>query len=210
MKIHDISMSIYEGMPVYKSKEEKQPKFEVTQDFNTGTVHETRIHIDLHTGTHVDAHLHMIKDGDTIEAISLEELVRTCKVFDFTHVTDGISKKDLEAKDIQAHDFVLFKTKNSFDKEFNSEFIYLKEDGADYLTELGINGVGIDALGVERNQPGHPTHKTLMKHGIIIIEGLQLAEIEEDTYLMVAAPLKLLHVDAAPARVILIKDMPLI
>lgn len=210
MKIYDVSMSIYEGMPVYKNKEEKQPKFEVTQDFNKGSVHESKVHIDVHTGTHVDANLHMIKDGNTIEAISLNQLVRPCKVFDMTHVSEGISKSDLEAKDIQADDFVLFKTKNSFDKEFNFEFIYLKEDGAAYLTQLGISGVGIDALGVERNQPGHPTHKTLMKQDIIIIEGLQLAEVEEGTYLMVAAPLKLLRVDAAPARVMLIKELPLI
>jgi arylformamidase len=208
MKVYDISLPIYEGMPVYKNKEEKQPKFEVVQDFNSGSVHESRIHLDVHTGTHVDAHLHMIEGGTTIEAISLEKLVRLCKVFDLTHVVDGITKRDLENKDIAANDFVLFKTKNSLDNEFNFEFIYVKEDAAAYLTELGVAGVGIDALGVERSQPGHPTHKTLMNKDVIIVEGLQLSEIEEGEYLMVAAPLKLLHLDAAPARVLLIKDLP--
>lgn len=208
MKVYDISLPIYEGMPVYKNKEEKQPKFEVVQDFNTGSVHESRVHLDVHTGTHVDAHLHMIEGGTTIEGISLEKLVRFCKVFDLTHVVDGISKSDLEGKDIAADDFVLFKTTNSFDKEYNFEFIYMKEDAAAYLTELGVAGVGIDALGVERSQPGHPTHKILMKKDIIIVEGLQLSEVEEGDYLMVAAPLKLLHLDAAPARVLLLKDLP--
>jgi arylformamidase len=208
MKVYDISLPIYEGMPVYKNKEEKQPKFEVIQDFSAGSVYESRIHLDAHTGTHVDAHLHMIEGGTTIEAISLEKLVRPCKVFDLTHISDGVSKTDLEVKDIDTNDFVVFKTRNSFDKEFNFEFIYLKEDAAAYLAEVGVAGVGIDALGVERSQPGHPTHKTLMKKDIIIIEGLNLSEVEEGEYLMVAAPLKLLRLDAAPARVLLIKDLP--
>jgi arylformamidase len=201
-------MPIHENMPVYKNREEKKPRFEVTQDFTTGTVHETKIHIDVHTGTHVDAHLHMINGGDTIEALPLEQLVRPCKVIDVTHVTDGIGKADLETKQIDKDDFILFKTKNSFDKEFNFDFIYLKEDGASFLADKGIQGVGIDALGVERSQPGHPTHKTLMAKNIIIIEGLQLAEIEEGEYLLVAAPLHLLNVDASPARALLIKDLP--
>ncbi|MDQ0339663.1 arylformamidase [Caldalkalibacillus uzonensis] len=208
MKIYDISMPIHQDMPVYKNKVEKKPHFEVMSDFKTGKVHETRIHLDVHTGTHVDAHLHMFEDGETIEAIRLEELVGPCKVLDFTHVEDGISKADLEQKQINPSDFILLKTKNSFDTEFNFEFIYLKEDGARYLADIGVKGVGIDALGIERNQPGHPTHKTLMNKNIIILEGIKLDQVDERVYFMVAAPLKLLNVDAAPARVMLFDQLP--
>ncbi|GGK18796.1 cyclase [Caldalkalibacillus thermarum] len=208
MKIYDISMPIYEQMPVYKNKEEKRPRFEVMSDFKTGKVHETRIHLDVHTGTHVDAPLHMFEDGETIESISLEKLVGPCKVLDFTYVKDAISKADLEQKQMKANDFVLFKTKNSFDTGFNFGFVYLKEDGARYLAEMGVRGVGIDALGIERNQPGHPTHKTLMNKNIIIIEGLKLDQVAEGEYFLVAAPIKLLNVDAAPARVLLFDQIP--
>src|SRR5690625_4148830 len=147
-------MPIYEGMPVYKNKEEKQPRLETIMDFSKGSVHETRIHLDVHGGTHVDANLHMLEDGDTIEAISPEQLVRRCKVIDVTDVTDGVTRSDLEDKDIQKGDFILLKTKNSFDEEFNFDFIYVKEDGAAYLAEKGIDGVGSDSLGIERSQPG--------------------------------------------------------
>ncbi|WP_202080656.1 cyclase family protein [Caldalkalibacillus salinus] len=208
MKIYDITLPVYEGMPVYKNKEEKQPSFEVTQDFETGKVHETRIHLDVHTGTHVDAHLHMLPDGETIESIPVEELIGPCKVFDLTGVEKGIAKEDIVNLDIQEHDIVLFKTKNSFDTEFNFEFIYVKEDAAKHLADIGVKIVGIDALGIERAQEGHPTHKSLMHKNVIIIEGLQLKEVQEGHYFMVAAPLKLQGTDASPARVILFDQAP--
>ena len=56
--------------------------------------------------------------------------------------------------------------------------------------EKQIAGVGIDALGIERDQTDHATHKQLLGSGIIIIEGLQLKDVEVGEYLMVAAPLK--------------------
>ena len=200
MKIYDITAPIFEGMPVYKNKPEKQPK--ITRATNAH-VTESRLELDVHSGTHIDAPLHMINDGDTFETISLEQLVRPVKVLDLTHVIDGITKGDLEKFELQENDFVLFKTSNSGDEGFNPEFVFLKEDGAQYLAELKITGVGIDALGVERSQPNHPTHKALFGANIIVIEGLRLQEVEAGTYFMVAAPLKLIGTDAAPARVIL-------
>ncbi len=204
MKIYDITAPIFEGMPVYKNKPEKQPKI---NSVTNAHVTESRLELDVHSGTHIDAPLHMINEGETFETISLEKLVGSVKVLDLTHVEDGITKTDLEKFDLQKNDFVLFKTKNSFDEAFNFEFVYLKEDGANYLANLQINGVGIDALGVERSQPNHPTHKALFGANIIVIEGLQLREVEEGTYFMVAAPLKLIGTDAAPARVILLEDI---
>ncbi|UOE92045.1 cyclase family protein [Alkalihalobacillus sp. LMS39] len=206
MKVFDISSPIYEGMPVYKNKPEKQPKL---QTATNGYVTESRLDLDVHTGTHIDSPLHMVTDGDTFESIEIEKLVCPCKVFDLTHVDEKITAEDLKQFEISKDDFVLFKTKNSFDEEFNFDFIFLAECGASYLAEKQIRGVGIDALGVERAQEGHPTHKTLFGHDIIVIEGLQLKEIESGEYLMVAAPLKLIGTDASPARVLLLDGVTL-
>ncbi|WP_082234093.1 cyclase family protein [Halobacillus massiliensis] len=200
MKMIDITAPVYEGMPVYKNKEEKQPNF---KSQTNGHVTESRLEIDAHTGTHIDAPLHMVNDGDTFESISLDSLVGEAKVFDLTEVEDGITKRDLEELDIKENDFVLFKTKNSFEDEFNFEFIYVKEDAANYLVEKKIRGVGIDSLGIERSQPEHPTHKALFGAGIIVIEGLRLKDVDPKSYQMVAAPMKLLGTDASPARVLL-------
>ncbi|UTR09759.1 cyclase family protein [Evansella sp. LMS18] len=204
MKIIDISAPIYEGMPVYKNKDEKQPKITTVTNKH---VTESRIDLDLHTGTHIDSPLHMINDGDTFETIPLEKLYRECKVFDLTAAEDRITAEDLKDLDIEENDFILFKTKNSFEEEFNFEFIYLAEDGAKLLAEKGIDGVGIDSLGVERSQPDHPTHKTLFGNGIIVMEGLRLKDVEPGSYFMAASPLKLSDTDASPARVVLLEGI---
>ncbi|MBU9713414.1 cyclase family protein [Evansella tamaricis] len=204
MKVIDISSSIYEGMPVYKNKSEKQPKISTVTN---GHVTESRIDMDLHSGTHIDSPLHMINDGPTFETIDINELVGPCKVFDLTHVKDRIKASDLESYQIEEKDFVIFKTRNSFDEVFNFDFIFLAEDGANFLAKKGIRGVGIDALGVERSQPGHPTHKILFNSGVIVIEGLRLKEVDQGEYLMIAAPLKMVGTDASPARVILIDEL---
>ncbi|WP_142826687.1 cyclase family protein [Planococcus soli] len=204
MKMYDVTGEIFEGMAVYKDKPEKQPKL---NQLTNGYVTETRLEMDVHTGTHIDAPLHMTVGGETFESISLDKLVGQCKVLDLTASENGISKADLEGFEIEKEDFVLFKTKNSFDDHFNFDFIYLAEDGANYLSELGVRGVGTDALGIERSQEGHPTHKTLFAHDIIIIEGLRLKEVEQGEYFMVAAPLKLAGTDASPARVMLFEGL---
>lgn len=202
--MYDISVPIYEGMQVYKNKAEKQPKIET---ITNGYVTESRLSLDVHSGTHIDAPLHMINDGETFETISLERLVGSCKVIDLTHVTNGITANDLSAFGIEENDFLLLKTKNSWDEQFNFDFIYLEESGAKFLVEKGIRGVAIDTLGIERSQEGHPTHKTLFQNGIIIIEGIQLKEVEQGSYFMVAAPLKLIGTDAAPARILLFEGL---
>lgn len=207
MKVYDVSSLIIEGMPVYKNKQEKQPKLTTVTN---GYITETRLQLDAHTGTHVDAPLHMVIEGEPIETIQLEKLVGQCKVLDLTAVEDKITKTDLQRFDISLDDFILLKTKNSFDEQFNFDFVYLAKCGAEYISKIGVRGVGIDSLGIERSQDGHPTHKTLFSNKVIIIEGLRLNEINEGAYFMVATPLKLSGIDASPARVILLAGLKVI
>ncbi|MGX1263851.1 arylformamidase [Rossellomorea marisflavi] len=204
MKIYDVTAPIHSDMPVYKNKPEKKPS--IKTDTN-GHVTESRISIDLHTGTHVDAPLHMFNEGETIETIDIKQLVRQVKVFDLTDAEENISYEDIKDLDIEENDFVIFKTKNSWDEEFNFEFIYVAADAAKHLAEKKIAGVAIDALGIERAQEGHPTHRTLMGNGVIIMEGLRLKDIEPGQYFMVAAPLNVQKTDASPARVLLFDEM---
>ena len=116
-----------------------------------------------------------------------------------------ISAEDLRQFEIVADDFLLFKTRNSYvADEFDFNFVYLDHTGAQYLIEKGIAGVGADAVGIERAQADHPTHIGLLSNDIIIIEGLRLAQIAAGEYFMVAAPLKMVGVEAAPARIFLL------
>jgi arylformamidase len=138
--------------------------------------------------------------------IDISRLVTQCRVYDFTGIQEKISAKDLKTRDIRPGTFILLKTRNSYFNGFDPDFVYMDASGASYLSELGISGVGIDSLGIERAQPGHETHKTLLGSGIIILEGLRLAEIQEGEYKLAALPLKIIGTEAAPARAVLIEE----
>lgn len=206
MKIYDISMTIHPNMQVYKNKEEKKPIFITRANHINSHVHETSITIDLHTGTHIDAPLHMLKDGATTETYDFKYFITTAKVFDFSNKDDVIAKDDLLTKEISENDFILLKTKNSFSDDFDYNFVYLSGDAAKYLVSKKIIGVGIDGLGIERNQPTYDTHKSLLSNKVMILEGVRLKEVLEGSYKLIILPLKIANVEASPARAILIED----
>lgn len=204
-RIYDVSMEISPEMQVYKNKDAKRPHLSITADHPSHGVRETRISMDLHTGTHIDAPLHMVKGGATMAGYRVEEFVAPCHVLDLTGVEQGIGRKELVSQPLETGDFVLLKTRNSASEEFVSDFVFLAKDGAEYLASLGVKGVGIDALGIERNQPDHDTHRILFEQQVMIIEGLRLAQVPPGPYLLVAAPLRIKGVEASPARVLLLE-----
>lgn len=209
MKVYDITQTIEETMIVYKNKPEKRPVIAITRDHALGGVRESSVTLDVHTGTHLDAPLHMLPEGETIDSIDLHQLITPCRVLDLSHLERGIEASDLEPYQINIGEVVLFKTRNSHENFFNPDFIYLTENGASYLVSRGVRGIGTDGLGIERAQPGHPTHRQLFGAGVYIIEGLALGAIVEGTYTLVALPLKLKGLDAAPVRAILIDHLSL-
>lgn len=204
MKIFDISMPISYSMPVYKGLEHKRPIFKIDSDFTSGSAYETRLEFNLHTGTHVDTPKHMIEAGYTLENLKLPRVIAGCKVFDLTDVQDKITDKELMRFDIREGDFILLKTRNSFENILEKDFIYVDRSGARYLAGLKIKGVGIDALGIERGQADHETHISLFNSDVIILEGLVLKDIEEGEYLLSAVPIFIPGVEAAPVRAYLI------
>lgn len=205
MKIFDVSMAIHENMTVYKNRESKRPSVKRVRNFEEDGINESEITMNLHTGTHIDAPLHVFKDGSAVESIDIQRLITKCRVLDMTGL-EKITEADLRKKEIERGSFVLLKTDNSYTDDFGDGFVFLEKSGAEYLAGLNVKGVGIDALGIERDQGGHPTHNTIIGSGAIIIEGLRLKEIEEGDYMMYALPLNILNADGAPARVVLIKS----
>ena len=214
MILHDISMTIEPGMAVYKERDEKKPRFSVSRDFSNSSVFESRLDLDLHTGTHVDMPLHMLSEGASSDSWGLETFFTPSLLLDFSHLAgDRLTADDLQQKDNEAHAetsifkpgmSVLLKTANSFKEGFDYSFVFLEKSGAEYLAGKKVGGVGIDALGIERDQPGHDTHKTLMRAGAWILEGLQLAEVPQGLYTLAMFPLKISGVEALPVRALLL------
>tara|TARA_Y100000310_G_scaffold304369_1_gene343462 strand:+ start:10253 stop:10882 length:630 start_codon:yes stop_codon:yes gene_type:complete len=207
MKIHDISLTISEDMAVYKDKQEKKPKIDITRTMDEGS-NESKFHMESHTGTHADAPYHMLDSGKKLDKLELEPFIGNCIVLDLTNSKDSIKKEDLEDKKtlIEKGDIVLLKTKNKSENKFDFNFTYLDKSSAEYISKLEIKSVGIDNLGIERAQPEHETHIILFKKGIQIIEGLDLSKIKQGRYFFIGLPLKIKDGDGSPIRAVLIED----
>lgn len=214
MIMHDISITVEPGMTVYKDKPEKKPSLITTRDFIDSKVYETRVEMDLHTGTHIDMPLHVLPNGCNSDCWDIENCFTRCLVLDFSSLaSDRITAAELEKKRraLQQGDHdswpgktVLLKTRNSFDSGFNYNFVYLAESGSHFLAAMKIRGVGIDALGIERDQPDHSTHRALLGSGIWILEGLRLGQVPEGNYILALMPLKIGSVEALPTRALLL------
>lgn len=205
MRVIDISMMIEPGMTTWGLKSENAPRHRMLRRFAQGGVNESELTINLHTGTHLDSPFHMLDGGEPTECLRLEDLITPCRVLDLTHVRDGIMEGDLAPHDIQAGEFLLLKTENSDKEPYYPGFVSIKSDAARYLAARSIKGVGIDALGVERDQPDRATHRALLGAGVIILEGLRLKGVAPGSYTLIALPVKIKNADGAPTRAVLIE-----
>lgn len=169
----------------------------------------SRIHMSVHTGTHMDAPLHFIANGRSIDELPFEATVGEARVIEI-HDAVAIRRAELVPHDIQEGERILFKTWCSTrawkSDKFVEDFVYIAEDAALYLAERGIASVGVDYLSVGGYvHDSAETHVALLRAGIWIMEGLDLSTVEPGTYNLICLPLKLMGADGAPARAILRK-----
>jgi len=204
-KLLDVSVPLRQGLPTYPNN----PPFElhpVQRIADGGSANVSRLSMSSHSGTHVDAPFHFIEDGIGVDELSLEILIGRARVVE-VNKRGGITADDLQHAGLREDLRVLFKTPNSAlwnSDTFYEDYTYLTDAGARYLVEQGVKIVGIDYLSVEQfKKPGAPAHRTLLSNGVIIIEGLNLAEAEPGMYEMYCLPLLVTGGDGAPARVVL-------
>ncbi len=209
MKIIDISWPICDATTEYKDK--KSITFTQLKTFDKDGVRESSFCFNAHTGTHVDAPSHFLKDGKTIDEVHLDRLMGKAILLDLVTIGDSIGEDDLNGYEIEEGDIVLLRTANSAytpTDPFVRDFIYLDPSGAQYLAEKRVKAVGIDYLGIERGDPDHRVHTTLMQADIAIIEGLRLGHVQAGTYFLVCLPLAIVGPESAPARAILLTGAP--
>ena len=162
-----------------------------------------------HMGTHVDAPDHFLNNGKTVEKLALSVLSGRVYVLHLPEV-DLITAAILEKAEIPPRTRrVLFKTRNSDYwmkqlKEFQSDFVALSPDAAQYLVDRGVKLVGIDYLSIAPYHQGLIPHQILLKAGVVILEGLDLSSVSQGRYSLYCLPLKLAGSDGAPAHAILI------
>ena len=208
MKTYDISLPITPDMPVWPGDPavsvQRVSKIEDGDGANV-----THVSMSAHTGTHVDAPFHFLEGGKTLDDVPLNLMMGRAYVLHLPDI-DLITADVLTQADIPPRTRrVLFKTRNSDywargEKEFQTDFVALSADGAEYLVDRGVKLVGIDYLSIAPYEASKPTHEILLKADILILEGLNLSEVSQGRYTFYCLPLNLQGVDGAPARAILV------
>lgn len=163
-----------------------------------------------HTGTHLDAPLHIIAGGAGVESFPLTILIGPVRVFEFpttvTKDTKHINAMDLTALDLKDVKRVIFKTSppESADGSGNPNYAFLSEDAATYLIDRGVLLVGIDTMSVDSSGTSTmPAHHRLLKHGVAILENLRLVDVSPGDYELICLPLKIEGSDGVPVRAVL-------
>ncbi|MBI4127454.1 MAG: cyclase family protein [Parcubacteria group bacterium] len=200
--VFDISLPLYEGMISYPNN----PGLTI-EPMRTKTSFISKLSMSSHTGTHVDVPRHVFEDGIGVDAIDPAVFVGPCRVLDMTHVKGGITVADLESAALKEGERILVKTQNSLRgfHEFYDDYIYLDGDAAEYVAARKIALFGIDSLSIKKKGSDDVrAHNELLKNGIIIFEGLDLARVMPGEYFFIGLPLKLVGLDGAPVRAVLL------
>jgi len=195
----DLSVDIDEHTPVYPGDAPLKiaPAGKLERDgFNDHVVS-----INTHVGTHIDAPLHMIAGGKTLDQTSIEQFVGPGQLVE---MGKEFNIESLQKADIQKGDIVLFHTGMSdhyHEPVYFKDYPVLTEEMARYLVERKVKMVGVDTGSADIAE-GFPIHKILLAGNVLIIENLtNLDKLTGKAFTVYALPIKL-TVDGAPARVI--------
>jgi len=205
--IIDVSIRLRDAMTVYRGNPPVRIRSAMT--LRKDGVNLSELCLGSHTGTHVDAPSHFIRNGAGVDRLDLERFIGPAWVADLRRVKGGISAEDLKKARIpRGSRRVLLHTGNSRwwhpARAFRTDFVYLAADGADWLVKRGVDLVGIDYLSIEGyGVPGAPTHKRLLGAGIPILEGLDLFKVRAGRWQMAALPLRIVNGDAGLTRAVL-------
>jgi len=204
---YDVSVPISNGGVVYPGNPEIRiaPEQEISKGDSANV---SALAFGSHTGTHVDAPKHMFDDGAGVDTLPLNVLMGPAVLLDVGNECLAVGEKELRLHELKGHTRILIKTRNSAfirDQSFRKDYTYVAPDGADYLVSLGVKLVGVDYLSIEQFHSGHHrTHNTLLKAGVVIVEGLDLSGPPAGPYDLRVLPLRLAGLDGAPARAVLV------
>ena len=204
-RLLDVSVPLVPATPTYPGN----PPFElqpVKRIAEGGSSNVSRVVMGTHTGTHVDAPRHFFDEAAGVDLVPLDLLMGRARVVEVTR-RGGIGEEDLAAAGLREDLRVLLKTSNSAlwnTPGFHQDYTYLTEAGAQYLVDQGVKVIGVDYLSVEQfKKAGAPAHHILLSQGVVVIEGLNLAEADPGMYELYCLPLRIAGADGAPARVVL-------
>ena len=160
-----------------------------------------------HVGTHADAPLHVRDGWPGSHELPLDAFIGPAVVIDVSAL-DGELEIDAITDEVgdRSVERLLLKTGRSIAAgSFPESWPALSEACARALVGGGVRLVGVDCPSVdERESKSLPVHKMLFSGNACVLENLDLRRIQPGSYQLLAAPLKVMSLDAAPVRAVLV------
>ena len=209
MKVIDLTLTVSEKIPTFPGS--PKPHFIEWETIPKDGYNLELLFLSTHTGTHIDAPFHFVKNGKKIHEIAPERLVNEAVLIRIGKNSNrSISKTDIqnfEQKNgkIENGSTVIFYT--GWQKNLNKEFYFTENPGlsvsaAKYLVSKKINMVGIDSPSIDLGTDSKfSVHHVLAKNYILIVENLaNLGKIKSNNFHLITSPLKLKNATGSPIR----------
>lgn len=212
MKIIDLSHEICSGMPVFPGLD--APLIKDIYTIGKNKFAEKSLSIFTHTGTHVDAPAHILKNGKKLDKLPINTFLGKGLLLDFRK----LRKEIIEVADIKPYQKKITKTeillimtgwyKHWGKNQYFYNFPVLSCDAASYLCTFNLKGIGVDTISIDSVQPiSLNNHKVFLDKNIIIIENLtNLHKLINANFIFSCLPLKIKNGDGSPVRAVAICD----
>ena len=195
MKIYDISQEVF-SCKVFPG--DPAPERKVLSSMDDGALYNlTAISMCAHNGTHVDAPLHFIQDGKSVDAIRLEAVVGMAYVAEHQGIVSGENAAAILAKAKALNP-------ESAKRILIKGAAVLSAEAAEVFATANLLLYGNESQTVGPEDAPMAVHRILLGASVILLEGIRLAEVKEGVYFLNAAPLNLAGADGSPCRAFLI------
>lgn len=164
------------------------------------------LELGCHVGTHVDAPLHFLRDGASLDELSLDHFHGPAHVVDMCG-RDAITAADVASIRVPTATHILFKTKNSQllkQRSFRKDYCYVTPEATEGLLALDPLSIGIDYYSLDPPEgDSFSSHLAVARRGLPVFVCLNLADVEPGEYRLSAFPLKVPGLEASPVRALL-------
>jgi arylformamidase len=199
--IYDISPPLDETTPVWPG--DTPLTREVLLDTARGDgVTLSTLRATVHLGAHADAPSHVLTGAPGLESIPIDAYLGPCQVIGVrAECASRIEVADVSVPILAER--ILFRTRAKR-CEFSRDFLALSVELVEFLHAQGVRLLGVDAPSVDLfDSKDLPAHRAIFGRGIAILEGLDLTDVPDGTYELIAPPLRLIGFDASPVRALL-------
>jgi len=158
-----------------------------------------------HVGTHADAPLHVHDGWPASDALPLDAFVGPALVLDVARAADGPLALNVDDPRLVGIERLLLRTGCTIAAgSFPASWPVLDARLVAALAGRGLRLLGVDAPSVdERESKSLPVHRALFAGGAYVLENLDLRDVAEGRYELLALPQRLEGLDAAPVRAVL-------